>query len=350
MKKYLVLLALLIACCVESPTEVAMVKLTPPSMITSLEAGTIDGALVWEPWASRAVQGGLAEYRLNSSEIWRGHPCCVIAAREDWSENNDNLLTGFVAAHIAATDWINRALKSNDSKLYGYTEQLTGLNRSVVEPALKNMRFEYKMNVSAITELGEAFDSYELFDQQKWNSSGYGSIKSYVGSTLNEDYLQNATETRVEEVPYWQFLCLPNPAFCLPQPTGRKTTVRIGYIRGDLHHLPLFVAIGEGFLDRAGISPVLQGFDNGPQIMVEGFKMNSVDVAYLGIAPALIYGINANDGDLSIEIVSSVNYEGSALIVREGVEEIKTLATPGPGSVQYFLALKVTDEHKGSGA
>lgn len=339
MKKYLALLALLLACCIESPTQVALIKLTPPSMITSLEARTVDGVVVWEPWASLAVQRGVAEYRLNSSDIWEGHPCCVVAADSEWSEENDEILTRFIAAHIAAINWINSALESDNSKLYAYAEQLTGHNRSVVEPAIKNMEFSYEMDAHGITEVGEDFMDFELFDQGKWEESGYASISSYVDSLLVYDLIEKTTEETAEEVPFWQLLCPP----LRPQTPREKVPVRVGYIRGDLHHLPLFVAVGEGFLERADILPIMQGFDNGPQIMVEGFKMNTIDVAYLGIAPALIYGINANDGDLNINVISGVNYEGSAFITRKGAETIKTIATPGPGSVQYFLALKVID-------
>jgi len=340
-KSYLALLAIFLACCIEAPAGVQYVKLTPPAMITSLEAGTIDGAIVWEPWASLSVQRGLADYKLNSSDIWEGHPCCVVAADIGWSSGNEELLTRFVAAHIAAMNWINRALEENNPKLYSYAEQLTGLNRSVVEPAIKNIRFDYHIDEQAIKEVGEAFNDFELYDAQKWSSSGYGSIDKYVSSIVDESYIDNATKITSEEIPSWQNLCCP-PAFYQPQ--RDMEMVRIGYIKGDLHHLPLFVAIGEGFLERAGISPVLQSFDNGPDMMVQGFKMGTVDIGYLGIAPVLIYGINANDGDLEIDVVSQVNSEGSAIVIRKGVDRIRTLATPGPGSVQYFLALRVEDE------
>jgi NitT/TauT family transport system substrate-binding protein len=338
-KSYLVLLAIVLACCVETPAGVTFVKLTPPAMITSLEAGTIDGAIIWEPWAALSVQRGLANYKLNSSDIWEGHPCCVVAADREWSSGNEELLTRFVAAHIAAINWINRALEENNSKLYSYAEQLTGLNRSVVESAIKNMEFDYHIKEQAIKEVGEAFNDFELYDAQKWNSSGYSSIDRYVNSIIDERYIDNATKRTSANIPFWQNLCPP-----FPQPQRDMEMVRIGYIKGDLHHLPLFVALGEGFLENAGISPVLQSFDNGPDMMVQGFKMGTVDIGYLGIAPVLIYSINANDGDLEIDVVSQVNSEGSAIVIRKGVDKIRTLATPGPGSVQYFLALRAKDE------
>jgi len=346
-KSYLALLAVILACCIESPSETVFIKLAPPAMITSLESGTIDAAVTWEPWASRAVQGGLAYYAMNSSDIWEGHPCCVLASANDWAQNNADALTGFVAAHIAAINWINRALESDDSKIYEYTEQLTGLNRSVVEPALKNMRFDHEIDAAKMRELAEELMSFKLFDSQKWNASYYASIDAYVNSLIKRDYINNATLPQAGGAQWWQTVCAPT--ICLPLPQQRKTSVRVGYIKGDLHHLPLFVAMGEGFFDQAGLSVILEGFENGPGIMLEGFKMDAIDTAYLGIAPALLYGINANNGDdLRIDIVSSVNYEGSALIVRKGVKEkdIKTIATPGPGSVQYFLALKVVQDER----
>lgn len=341
-KSYLALLAVILACCIESPNEITLIKLTPPAMITSLEAGTIDAAVTWEPWASLPVQRGLAYYAMNSSDIWEGHPCCVLASDHGWAHEHGEALTRLVAAHIAAINWINIALKNEDPELYEYAEQLTGLNKSIVEPALENMRFDHEIDEDKIKELTTELMNFGLFDSQKWNSSGYSSVNDYVDSLIKNGYVENVSQP--EEAPWWQTLCCP-PTLRPPQ---EKIPVRIGYIRGDLHHLPLFVALGEGFFDRAGLSVALSGFDNGPDMMLEGFKMGTVDVGYLGVAPALLYGINANDGDVNIDIVSSVNYEGSALIVREGMEasEIKMIATPGPGSVQYFLALKVIENEE----
>ena len=90
-----------------------------------------------------------------------------------------------------------------------------------------------------------------------------------------------------------------------------EDTVKIGYLRGDLHQLAFFVASEKEWYTEEGIDISSSFYSNGVELM-DAFTSESIDIGYLGIAPALLKRINAQT---NIKIVAAVNYEGSAIIV-----------------------------------
>lgn len=115
-------------------------------------------------------------------------------------------------------------------------------------------------------------------------------------------------------------------------------TVRIGYLLGDLHQLPFFVAQEKGFFKDGGINVQVVGpFDAGPAEM-DALAANQLDMGYVGVSPAILAA--ARKVDLSI--IAGVNLEGSALVGATNVASVvdlksKKVATPAPGSIQYIL-------------
>jgi NitT/TauT family transport system substrate-binding protein len=322
--------------------SVTLIKLNGPAMMTSMEAGTIDAIIAWEPWPALAFSEGVGEYLTNSSEIWSHHPCCVLAADWNWyeeigQERVDEILNYVTLAHLRATEWIAKALPKdsrNHSKLLNYAKELCGKDESVIELAIKNIDFDYNFDHAAINNYAERLMEYGLFDPSKWEESGYVSTAEYIDSTVDERYIDWAKEHK------------DDPNLSLTE----EVSLRIGYLIADLHHLALFVAKEEGFYSDYNINVTLHDpFVNGAAEMQDGFKQNTIQVGYLGIAPAMIQGINANyfnKNDAKVKLIASVNYNGSALMVRKGsnINGIKDLAgkkvgIPGPGTVQYFLAL-----------
>ena len=118
----------------------------------------------------------------------------------------------------------------------------------------------------------------------------------------------------------------------------QKTEVRIGYLIGDLHHLPFFVALEKGFFKEVGIDVKVVGpFEAGTAEM-GALAANQLDIGYVGTSPAIIAAARG----VNLSIVSGVNMEGSSLVVNKSVGDIKELrgkkiATPLPGSIQYIL-------------
>lgn len=134
-------------------------------------------------------------------------------------------------------------------------------------------------------------------------------------------------------------LVLTVPLLSWPGCSPAKTaTVRVGYLLGDLHQLPFFVAQDMGYFKDEGIDIQVVGpFDAGPAEM-DALAANQLDMGYVGIAPSVLAAARKID----LSIISGVNLEGSALATEIGISSITDLksrkvATPAPGSIQYVM-------------
>src|SRR5512139_1857253 len=66
-----------------APGAVTIIVIKPPEMLPALETGQIDAFIAWEPHPTKAVTKGLGRVLLSSSQIWKDHPCCVVAFEGD---------------------------------------------------------------------------------------------------------------------------------------------------------------------------------------------------------------------------------------------------------------------------
>ena len=55
--------------------KVNIIILKPPEMIGALRTSQIDAFVAWEPYIAKASTMGLGRVLIQSSEIWKGHPC-----------------------------------------------------------------------------------------------------------------------------------------------------------------------------------------------------------------------------------------------------------------------------------
>jgi len=73
-----------------------------------------------------------------SGEIWKGHPCCVVIATDDFRKNNPDVLRRFLKVHAEATDYVNA---HKDEAAYIVSEKL-GTPVEVEKESLRRMKFE----------------------------------------------------------------------------------------------------------------------------------------------------------------------------------------------------------------
>ena len=57
------------------PKKVNIIVLKPPEMIGALRTSQIDAFIAWEPYIAKAFTMGVGRVLIQSSEIWKGHPC-----------------------------------------------------------------------------------------------------------------------------------------------------------------------------------------------------------------------------------------------------------------------------------
>lgn len=79
----------------------------PPQMPSTLEAGTILGYCVGEPWNQQAVFKGIGVPVITDYEIWKNNPEKVFGVSKAWAEKNPQTHIAVVKAMIRAAKWLD---------------------------------------------------------------------------------------------------------------------------------------------------------------------------------------------------------------------------------------------------
>jgi len=262
--------------------SVNVVIVKPPEMIAVMEKGEIDGFIAWEPYPGRAFSEGHT-LLVTSHDIWPHHPCCVVAVREQYYAENPDVTLAVLAAHVKATTFI----REHPEEAIDIGVEFTGMPRDVVAKAMETIEFVYEPNYDGIKEYVQA-----LLDMGYVSQDDVGDVDTFLGGFINTDLIQDAVT----------FVCTKQI----------DKTVRIGYLKADLHQLALFVAKEKGYFDEFGLNIELYVFSAGPEEM-DAFGSQDIDMGYLGIAPATTKRLNLS---IPIIIIGGVNNEGSAIVVR----------------------------------
>jgi len=85
----------------------------PPQMPATLEAGTIKGYCVGEPWNQQAVFKGIGVPVITDYEIWPNNPEKVFGVTEEWAEKNPNTHLRLLRAMIRAAYWLDENNNAN---------------------------------------------------------------------------------------------------------------------------------------------------------------------------------------------------------------------------------------------
>ena len=119
--------------------------------------------------------------------------------------------------------------------------------------------------------------------------------------------------------------------------TSQKTII-VGYLPSD-HDSALFVAEAKDMFEKEGLIVNLVPFRSGPDL-INAANLGKIDIGYCGIAPVTM----AINNGVPIKIVSSVNQEGSGIVVGNDIDitnisdlKGKNIAIPKVNSVQDVL-------------
>jgi nitrate/nitrite transport system substrate-binding protein len=92
----------------------ALLSVTPPpQMPATLEAGTIYGYCVGEPWNQAAVFKGIGVPVVTDYEIWKNNPEKVFGITETFAEENPNTTLALTRALIRAAQWLDADNNAN---------------------------------------------------------------------------------------------------------------------------------------------------------------------------------------------------------------------------------------------
>ncbi len=117
----------------------------PPQMPSTMEAGTIEGYCVGEPWNQQAVFKGIGVPLVTDYEIWKNNPEKVFGVSKGWADDNPNTHIRVVKAMIRAARWLDDAHNSNREeavKLLSQSEYV-GADAEVIANSMTGF-FEYE--------------------------------------------------------------------------------------------------------------------------------------------------------------------------------------------------------------
>ena len=85
----------------------------PPQMPATMEAGTIYGYCVGEPWNQQAVFKGIGVPVITDYEIWKNNPEKVFGVSKEWADKYPNTHIRVVKAMIRAAQWLDENNNAN---------------------------------------------------------------------------------------------------------------------------------------------------------------------------------------------------------------------------------------------
>ncbi len=92
----------------------ALLSVTPPpQMPSTMEAGTIYGYCVGEPWNQQAVFKGIGVPVITDYEIWKNNPEKVFGVTQAWADRNPNTHIRVLKALIRAAQWLDANNNAN---------------------------------------------------------------------------------------------------------------------------------------------------------------------------------------------------------------------------------------------
>ena len=85
----------------------------PPQMPATMEAGTIDGYAVGEPWNQAAVAKAIGVPVITDNDIWKNNPEKVFGVTAEFAEQNPNTMIALTKALIRAGMWLDADNNTN---------------------------------------------------------------------------------------------------------------------------------------------------------------------------------------------------------------------------------------------
>ncbi|WP_378944122.1 CmpA/NrtA family ABC transporter substrate-binding protein [Paracoccus sp. R86501] len=117
----------------------------PPQMPATMEAGTIDGYAVGEPWNQQAVVKGIGVPVITDYELWKNNPEKVFGITEQFARDNPNTTIALTKALIRAAIWLDQDDNANREDAVNMLSrpEYVGADRAVIAASMTGT-FEYE--------------------------------------------------------------------------------------------------------------------------------------------------------------------------------------------------------------
>jgi nitrate/nitrite transport system substrate-binding protein len=152
----------------------ALLSVTPPpQMPATLEAGTIHGYCVGEPWNQQAVFKGIGVPVITDYEIWKNNPEKVFGITAEFAEQYPNTTLALTKALIRAAKWLDENDNANRQEAVEILSrpEYVGADREVIANSMTGT-FEYekgdKRSVPDFNVFYRYFATYPYYSDAVW--------------------------------------------------------------------------------------------------------------------------------------------------------------------------------------
>lgn len=153
--------------------EVLLSVTPPPQMPSTMEAGTIYGYSVGEPWNQQAVAKGIGVPVITDYELWKNNPEKVFGLNAEFAEENPNTTLAVVKALIRAAMWLDENDNANREEAVKLLSQpeYVGADYDVIAASMTGT-FEYeKGDIRAVPDFNVFFRynaTYPYYSDAVW--------------------------------------------------------------------------------------------------------------------------------------------------------------------------------------
>ncbi|MGV8939614.1 MAG: CmpA/NrtA family ABC transporter substrate-binding protein [Allorhizobium sp.] len=180
----------------------ALLSVTPPpQMPATLEAGTIVGYCVGEPWNQAAVAKGIGVPVIADVEIWKNNPEKVFGLTEEFVEKYPNTTLALTKALIRAAEWLdadNNANRAEAATILSKPDYV-GADAEVIANSMTGT-FEYEKGDKRQVPDFNVFFRYNatypyysdaiwyLTQMRRWGQIGVGKDDAWYAETAKSVY------------------------------------------------------------------------------------------------------------------------------------------------------------------
>jgi NitT/TauT family transport system substrate-binding protein len=117
--------------------DMRLMVLKPPEMAQAVKSGNIDCFIAWEPYPAQAEAAGTGAVIARSSELWKGHPCCVLIAHGRFVRTRPDAAAKIIRAHRQAC----RFIAEHPEEALGIAVHYTGLPHGTIRKAMDHIHY-----------------------------------------------------------------------------------------------------------------------------------------------------------------------------------------------------------------
>lgn len=146
----------------------------PPMMPTVLEAGSISGYCVGEPWNQQAVKKGIGVPVTTNYDIWKNNPEKVFGITAEWAQENPNTAIAVTKALIRAGKWLDetkngKLVNREEAVRYLAQPNYVGADYEVIKNSMTGSFIFQKTDVRDLPDFNVFFKYYCTYP---WYSDG----------------------------------------------------------------------------------------------------------------------------------------------------------------------------------